>query len=241
MERMAILLLRKVLLPLVCLGLVFLVAIVGFVYLEGISAVKAVYWVLEHAAITHHGVSPITEAFAIFVFVALILTYLWIGQSVISFFFGGRIREVLKRMSIDRRIERLKDHFILCGYGKLSQLLVERLRKGDLPFVVIEKNIQTFTKLIRSDVLCVHGDFRLPSILHAAGIERAKALCAVIDDDDKNTHVTMLARKLNKKLKIFTRLGDPLYEELAKKAGADEIIVPERLSAVKLYDEMVKI
>jgi voltage-gated potassium channel len=131
-----------------------------------------------------------------------------------------------KRMS-EMSISKLKEHYIICGYGQVGRTVVDELIKLGLPFVLIEMNESIVKELLREGLNVIQGDARRRSVLLSAGIEQAKFICTLIDNDADNLYITITAKTLNPKIKVISRAGNLRYAEAMKGAGADEVVVPE--------------
>jgi voltage-gated potassium channel len=104
---------------------------------------------------------------------------------------------------------------------------VEQLRKAHIPLVLIELDEGLYRQLLAEGVPVVKGDAKRRAILTEAGIQRAKGICALIDNDADNLYITITARSLNPMVKIIMRAGHRRYAEAMLHAGADEVVIPE--------------
>jgi len=184
----------------------------------------------------HGGPERATKAFAVLVRVALVLSTLWTAETVLTAAFGGQIREELKRVHNRRSIEDVEDHVIICGYGMFGRTVAQRLRDAGRTVVVIERDDTEFAAVERDDFLGVQGDARQDERLQRAGIERAGALVAAIDDSNANIQTAIVASQLAPDLRVVVRVGDEMYESLARRAGADEVVIPEVASGQQVGD-----
>ena len=132
----------------------------------------------------------------------------------------------------DVNSEKVRDHFIICGYGHMGRAVADQLSRAGMPFVVIETNEELHRELLKDGVPVIHGDAQRRDVLLSAGIERARGICVVIDNDLVNLSITIIARSLNTQLKIITRAGQRRYADSLRKSGADEVIIPEYLGGL---------
>jgi len=132
----------------------------------------------------------------------------------------------------DTNIEKLRDHFIICGYGHMGRAVVEQLNRAEMPCVVLETREELCRELLEEGVPVVRGDAKSREILLSAGIERARGICIVIDDNLENLSITITARSLNPQLKIITRAGQRCYADSLRNSGADEVVIPEYLGGL---------
>jgi len=127
----------------------------------------------------------------------------------------------------DANIAKLKNHFIICGYGQVGRTVVDQLTRLEIPFVLIETNEGLCRELLNNNVLVIQGDAKRHDVLLQAGIQRARGICIVIDNDADNLYITVTARSLNAEAKIITRAGQQRYANAIRNSGADEVIIPE--------------
>ena len=127
----------------------------------------------------------------------------------------------------DVGIEKMRNHFIVCGYGQVGRTVVDQLKRLEIPFVLIETNDGLYRELLNDGVLVIQGDAKRHDILQTAGIHRARGICIVIDNDADNLYITVTARSMNSELKIITRAGQQRYAQAIRSSGADEVILPE--------------
>jgi voltage-gated potassium channel len=113
-----------------------------------------------------------------------------------------------------------------------GQTVADRLRAAGRAVVVVERDESVFERAADTG-LAVQGDAREETVLADAGIERASALVAAIDDSNANVQISIVASQLAPDLRLVVRVGDEMYESLAKRAGADEVIIPEVVSGTE--------
>ncbi len=123
----------------------------------------------------------------------------------------------------------MNDHVIVCGYGRNRQQAVHKLLAYKKPFVVIEKDKEIVEKYYSEMVLFVHGNANEDEVLKKAGIEKASTLISALPNDADNLIVVLSARQLNKKLKIISRATEETTLKKLKLAGADNVIMPDRI------------
>lgn len=136
---------------------------------------------------------------------------------------GEKEREI-KRKMMNQKIAELKDHYIICGYGRMGQQIVKDLSAENVPLVVIESNPEQLPKLERQNILHVEGDPSEDEVLLQAGIERAKGLISVYPTDEDNVFIVLSARVLNPNLFIVARSVQLENEDKLRRAGADQVM-----------------
>ncbi|ELZ89780.1 TrkA-N domain-containing protein [Haloferax sulfurifontis ATCC BAA-897] len=160
----------------------------------------------------------------------LIGTGPWACETFVSAAFGGQIREELDQMKLHREIAELESHVVVCGYGTFGKTVAARLREMGRDVVVVESKEAGYQRALDADLLAVEGDARREDRLADAGVERAATVVGAIDDSKVNIQIAIAASRLSPDAKLVVRAGDQMDEALARRAGADEVVVPEIVS-----------
>jgi hypothetical protein len=226
--------LARLVVPVAAFGAVVVAGIGGFVVLAHVSVVEATFWLFDPASISIHGEGEVVKAYAVFVYSGLVLTGLWTGETVVAAAFGGQIRRGVRRVQNDRKLERMTDHVVVCGYGIFGRTVAGELVENDVPVVAVERDAETFERIESDAVVGLHADARLESTLRDAGVERSRAVVAAIDDSNVNIQIAIVASELAPDVHVVVRVGDELYEDLARRAGADEVVIPEVISGARV-------
>lgn len=227
LARMIVVFLRRLWLPALVFLAFNLVCVLTYMRLEGIRWQDAVFWITHSHSIHYGDVSDATKFFAMFVFLGVFAFQIWVAERVLVTIFRRQGREAWKLMVNDVHIEKVRDHFIICGFGQVGRTVVEQLSRRKIPFVLVETNDGLYRQLLKDGIPVVQGDAKRHDILQAAGIERARGICIVIDNDADNLYITVTAKALNPKLAIITRAGQERYAQAMRNSGADEVIIPE--------------
>ena len=173
----------------------------------------------------------------IFVGVGVIL---YIITMVTQFVVEGRIREALGRRKLEKEIQKLKDHYIICGYGRVGQTICDILSSKPLKLVVIDKDPGKVEELHKKGLLYIEGEATDENILMAAGIERAKSLITALGADMDNVYVTLSARGINPNLFIMARSGDVGSGKKLLRAGANKVVSPYRIGARRMTQMILR-
>ncbi|MBT4360241.1 MAG: potassium channel protein [Candidatus Marinimicrobia bacterium] len=139
-----------------------------------------------------------------------------------------------RRFRMAKRVKKLNDHFILCGYGRMGQAIAKELQSAGKSFVVIEKDADKITSLVQNDIVLIEGDATQDEVLLNAGIEKATTLIGVLKDDQDNLFLTLSARSLKSDLLILTRATVPSSIPKMTRAGANHVINPYEAAGTKL-------
>lgn len=127
---------------------------------------------------------------------------------------------------MDRRIEGLRDHFIVCAYGRVGRAVARELTREGTPFVVVDPKEDLRERMEADGVAFIVDDPTLEPVLRAAGVERAAGLMCAVDSDATNVYITLMARSLNAGLMIVARASEPGSESRLERAGADRVVSP---------------
>jgi voltage-gated potassium channel len=167
------------------------------------------------------------RAFTVGVEAGLVLTGLWIGETVVSAAFGGQIGTELRTMQREHAIDELEEHVVVCGYGTFGRTVARSLRERDRDVVVVETTDAQYERALDDDLLAVQDDARHERALADAGVERADTVVGAIDDSNVNIQIAITTGELAPDATVVVRVGDEMYEPVARRAGADEVVVPE--------------
>ena len=141
---------------------------------------------------------------------------------------------------MQRQIEQLKDHYILCGCGAVGREIVMEFTKAQVPFVAVEKTPEVAEIPRDLDILFVQGDATDEEVLEMAGIHRAKGLIAALRQDPENVFVTLTARQLNPGLQIVARASEKGTESKLLRAGADRVISPFEIAGRRMASTVLQ-
>lgn len=227
MARILIVFVRRLWLPLAVLAGFLGICVFVYMRLEGLRPLDALFWVIHSHSIDYRAVHKSTKIFALFVYAGVFAFQIWIAERVLLTFFSRQGTEAWKSMVNEINVDRLQDHFIICGYGQVGRTVVDQLQRLEIPFVLIETNEGLYRELLNEGTPVIQGDAKRHDVLLKAGLKRARGICTVIDNDADNLYITVTARSLNPKIKIITRAGQQRYADALRSSGADEVIIPE--------------
>ncbi|MDQ3952004.1 MAG: potassium channel family protein [Actinomycetota bacterium] len=204
--------------------------ILGYMVLEGWSFLDAAYMVvLILSSVGFREVRPLDTGGQLFTISLMVLgvtlllvTVALVAQAVAEGGLGLRGR----RRRMQRAVDRMRGHFIVCGYGRVGRTVAREFEGGGAPFVVVDYNQDLEAELVRDGVVNLIGDSTSDDVLRLAGIDRASALISTLDSDANNVFVTIVARALNPDLYIVARASEPTAADRMYKAGADRVVSP---------------
>jgi len=221
---------RRVLVASVAFACICATAVVGYM-LAGNSLVDSLYMVVITVSSVGYKESVPVESntmkvFTIFVILCGTGTGLYIIGGILQMVTEGEVERVLDARRRSRGIDKLRQHVIVCGYGRMGQILARELAGAGAPFVVIEKSDDRRTEAEDAGCLVVLGDASDEAILKQAHVDTARSVATVLPDDATNVYITLSARTLNPHLIILARGELPSTEPKLLHAGADHVVLP---------------
>ncbi len=210
------------------------IGVLGYRYVAGYEWIDAVYMtVITITTVGYGEVNPLTPEAKIFTILLILCSVVIVGFaiSVITEYIVSRNSYGdLKHKKVQNKIDALKNHIIVCGYGRNGQQAVQKLLAYRKQFVIIEMDEDLIARYDdNEDILFVHGNANEDEILVTAGIERASTLICALPEDADNLFVVLSARQLNQNLKIISRATAETSQKKLKLAGADNVIMPDRI------------
>ncbi|MEW5737034.1 MAG: potassium channel protein [Thermodesulfobacteriota bacterium] len=235
---------RKAVLYALLFFLVIATGTAGYMVIENWNFLDSLYMtVITVATVGFLEVSPLSAAGRIFTMALIIMgvgLFFYIGGAIIQLLVEGKIRQVLGRRRLEKKIARLKDHYIICGYGRIGSVLCRLLSEGGLPIVVVEKNERHVAQLDAAGILYVLGDSTDEDNLARAGIEKAKGLVATLGDDAADVFLVLSARQMAPRLFILARAQQASSAKKLFAAGADKVISPHELGARRMAEGILR-
>jgi voltage-gated potassium channel len=217
--------------------------ILGYIIVEGWGFFDALYMtIITITTVGYHEVHDLTQPGRVFS-MALMLS----GVGTMFYMFGvvakvvleGELRDILGRKKLTKKIENLKNHYIVCGFGRMGSIICNELSHNKAPYVVIEGDPEIVASM-DADTLTLQGDATQDSVLKEAGIDRAKGLISVLSSDANNLYVVLSARGLNQNLRIVARASEEGAEQKLKRAGADSVVSPYFIGGLRIAHTLIK-
>ncbi len=233
---------RKIMLSAAMILLLISAGTVGYVLLEGWNLFDSFYMtIITLSTVGFAEVHPLTGVGRLFT-VALIIggvgTVFYALSTIAKFMLEGEFEEIFGRKRLEKKINELRDHFIVCGYGRMGKIICRELREKNIPFVVIEKMPQDL--IGGQDILLIEGDATRDEILKEVQIDKAKGLISVLPTDAENLYVVLSARGLNTNLVIVARAGEEGSEQKLIRAGADRVVSPYYIGGLRIAHTVLK-
>jgi voltage-gated potassium channel len=185
--------------------------------------------VITLTTIGYREVHPLSDAgkvFTILIAIGGVGAIFYALISVFQFLIEGELGTLLGVRRMKTQIEQVKDHYILCGFGRVGEEIARELASRDIPFVVIETTPSSVDRAIALNYLLLVGDATSDEMLRQAGISRARCLLAASDSDSGNTFITLTAKAMNPDIFVVARASRQESQPRMQRAGADRVFSP---------------
>uniref|UniRef100_Q023V1 TrkA-N domain protein n=1 Tax=Solibacter usitatus (strain Ellin6076) TaxID=234267 RepID=Q023V1_SOLUE len=226
------------------LGATLLIGTVGFTVIDHFPPFDAFYMTLTTMTTVGYGeIHPLSRAGRIFnsflIFFGVTTIFIAIGamtQTIIEMEFG----DATGKRRNKRMIDKLKDHYIICGYGRVGRGAANELLHAGVPFVVVDIAPERVERAMLSGMLAVAADSTRDETLHQVGIERARGLVAALATDADNLFVLLSAKGLNRNIYVATRAAEEGAEDKMRRAGADAVFAPYSITGHRLAQSLLR-
>ncbi len=170
---------------------------------------------------------------------------IFLTGAIVQFITLNQLNQIFGLRRMNTQIDKLNNHVIVCGFGRIGAALARELRAGGTSFVVLERDEATADRIRHLGYLCVTGDATDAAVLRDAGVMRARSLATVLPNDAANVFITLRARGLNPELEIIARGELPATETMLLQAGANKVVLPshigaERIAELLMYHETAR-
>jgi voltage-gated potassium channel len=215
------------------LVVIIAIGVLGYTLISGYSVVDALYMtVITISTVGFGEIEPLNDGeklFTVFLITTSIVSFGYTVSAFTEYIVSGQIFQQLKLKKVQKRIEQLEGHTIICGFGRNGKQAMVKLQNYKQQFVIVEKD-EDIVRLIDSEgYLNVYGDATRDEVLNRAGIEKAANLITALPSDADNLFVVLTAKQLNKNCKVISRASSETSYDKLKIAGADNVIMPDML------------
>ena len=216
----------------------------GYMLVEGWGLWDAFYMtVITVSTIGYREVHTLSFAGQVFTVVLIfggVGTAFYTATQLAAVVVEGGLHRRFEQRRVTRMLENLKDHFILCGYGRIGSIIAGELRQQGVPFVVIERNPERVQNAINHGWVAVAADASEEEVLRRTGIDRARGLIAAVGTDAENVYTVLTARVLRPDLFIIARVESDEAEQRLRRAGADRVISPYQIGATHIVQTALR-
>ncbi len=219
-------------------------AILSYHFIEGMSFLDAVYMtVITISTVGFGEVRPLSPQGRL-ITIIIIGTWITIGAYTISSLFKmlveGEIGEIFGRKKVEKQISQLKNHYIICGYGRIGKLICRELRDNNIDFVAIDHGAAPVDQMERENILYLPKDATSEEVLLQAGLMTAKGIVPALSSDADNVFITLTARGLRPDIYILARASDESSLLKLKRAGANRVDLPYAIGGKRMAQALVK-
>jgi voltage-gated potassium channel len=235
---------RKIIIAFSLLFGILIIGTIGFILLEKnnpqgewslLDAVWMTVITLTGVGYDDMGISDAGRVFALFLLIGGIGMYIYSITIATAFLVEGQLLSFFKHRKMTRDVEKLSNHYIVCGIGDTGVHVVEEMLKAEVRFVGIEMDEERLEHLAEThDFLYLHGDATDDDILIRARIESAKGLVACLSRDQDNLFVVISAKKLNPNLRVASKAVENNSRAKLETVGADEVVLPDHIGGIRL-------
>jgi voltage-gated potassium channel len=231
----------------VALGLILAmvsIGILGFIIIENYTLLEAFYMtIITIATVGFQEVRPLSDSgkvFTAFLIITSFGTFAYAISAITKYVVEGEFNYYYKFYKVNNTINKLSNHVVICGYGRNGKQAATVLQSNHQQFVIIEKNETLVEQVREHGFLCIQGDCTQDEILHKTGISNARALITTLPIDADNLFVVLTARSINPKLTIISRASDDNSDKKLKIAGANNVIMPDRIGGAHMASLVIK-
>jgi len=234
---------RHLIISVFLLAFIITIGTAGYITIEGWNIIDAVYMTVITLTTVGYGevheVSKTGRVYTIFLIFLGAGFFVYAAGAVVQFMVEGRIRIILGRKRLDKKINRLKQHYIICGYGRIGRVLCNNLKTKTIDLVVIEKSQDLIPIMDEDKILYIWGDASDEANLVKAGINKANGLVAALPTDTDNVFLVLTARQLNPDLFIMARASYKKSINKLHAAGATTVESPYNVGALRMAQKIL--
>lgn len=236
---------RKVYIALALLLTIIFIGIAGFIIIEDYTIGEAFYMsVITISTVGFNEVRPLSDIgriFTAFLIIFSFSTFVFAVTSISNYILNGEYKIYFRDLRINKKMSKVSNHTIICGYGRNGKQAATELKSHHRAYVVIEEDKELSEELREEhEIPFIQGDATLEKTLERAGIMSAKALITTLPKDADNLFVVLTAREMNPDLLIISRASKENTDKKLKRAGADNVIMPDKIGGAHMASLVIK-
>lgn len=218
--------------------------VAGLMVIEGWSLLDALFMtVITISTVGFREVHPLSKAGTVFIIGFIILgvgSFLYIISKIAEYIVAGHLQGALEKKRMNKKINGLDRHYIVCGYGRVGQNIAVELERAGIAFVVIDIDPASIARCAEHGYLYIQGNASEDTVLKDAGIMRAAGLVTATDSDAENVYVTLSAKALRDDLYVVARASSDEAEHKLLKADADRVLSPYSIAGRRLAGMLLR-
>ena len=216
----------------------------GYHFIEGMTFFEGLYMtVITISTVGFQEVRPLSEAGRVLTIVIIstgIMIAAYTIGTLVRVFIEGELRKTFGRRKVEKKISQLKDHYIICGYGRIGSLVCAELRDHGMECVVIENHPSSIERMEADRVLYLPLDATVDSTLIEAGIMHARGIVTAVGSDADNVFITLTAKGLRPDIFVLSRASDEKNEIKLKRAGANRVVSPYLIGGKRMAHVLIR-
>lgn len=228
----------------VALWMITIVGIIGYMWIEGWGFLDSFYMiVITLSSVGYMEVQPLSDAGRIWTSILIlggVGSFLFLAGAFSQTLIEGRLQRFWGRLRVQKTINKLDEHFIVCGYGRIGSIVVREILNEGHSVVVIEQDHELITRMEDEGILCLKGDATKDETLLEANLEKAKALITALSDEAANVYVTLTVRQLNPDIQIIARADETPHIQRLELAGANKVVMPNVIGGVRMAQNVLR-
>ncbi len=228
------------------LGVVFVFSTLCFHLWFDKPLLEAIYWTVITIAGVGYSQSIDAEVPEARQFLSIVV--ILVGMLAVAYTLGmliqaiveGQLDKAMGAKRMNKEISKLKNHVIVCGFGRIGQNLAHRLSRHRVPFIVLDTSVDSIAEAAVHGYLCLEADATDENVLLSVGLNRASTIVFGIQSDPDNVFLTLTVRNLNPDIRIVARGEDPRTEKKLLQAGANQVVMPAIIGAERIADMIIR-
>ena len=238
--------LKQIKIGIIVIFTIIILSSISMSYVEGWDFFTALYVVIVTITTVGYGdYTPKTQLGKIITTIYIICgvgTMAYTIGAISGFFIEGRFKEILKVRKMRKQLEKIEDHYIICGFGRIGKVVATKFDEADVPYVVIDIEEDRIKKYMDNykNMTYLVGDASSDNLLLKAKIKKAKGLVAAVDSDAENAFITLTAKENNPNIFVVAKADSDSSAEKLIKAGADRAVSPYNIGGLRIAEMTLK-